>query len=62
MDIKKVISEMTLEEKASLLTASAFSTEMTVIYIGVGLILGLAVGSLSAIAVIKRRKNKVLVN
>ncbi len=44
------------------LTASAFSTEMTVLYIGVGLILGLAVGSLSAIAVIKRRKNKVLVN
>ena len=44
------------------LTASAFSTEITVLYIGVGLILGLAVGSLSAIAVIKKRKNNVLVN
>lgn len=50
------------QDNSVVLTASAFSTSMRILYIGVGLLLGLAFGSLSTVAVKKKCKNKVLVN
>ena len=50
------------QDNSAVLTASAFSTSMRILYIGVGLLLGLAFGSLSTVAVKKKCKNKVLVN